>query len=175
MPKEVPDPIPFVDNTEPATYDSAAARRFLAALLSADRALKRFRAPFAGRHTPVQFYWGTFDLGYVRYSGQPAQAPKGDVILRYAMNAEEIAFGFWPGDARHPHPAFYSYTYPKPGGIDEARIEPPGAEWNADLGEFLLPYDVARQAAVPEDAVVTFLQASYDTGVRLGGWPAEYR
>ena len=175
VPKEVPDPVPFVENTVPATYDSAAARRFLAALLSADRALKRFRALFAGRHTPVQFYWGTFDLGYVRYSGRPARAPEGDVILHYAMNAEEIAFGFWPGDARYPHPAFYSYTYPKPTRIDEAVIEPAGAQWNGELGEFLLPYDLVRESAAPEDTVVAFLQASYDVGVRLADWPPELR
>ncbi|MGE5762920.1 MAG: DUF5996 family protein [Mycobacterium leprae] len=175
VPKEVPDPVPFVDNTERVAYDGSAARRFLTVLLFADRALKRFRAPFAGRHTPVQFYWGTFDLGYVRYSGQPARAPEGDVILHYAMNAEEIAFGFWPGDTRYPRPAFYSYTYPRPGGIDEAPIAPAGAAWNSDLGEFLLPYDVARHATAPEEAVLAFLQASYDAGVRLGGWPPEFR
>src|SRR5205823_5865225 len=106
-PQEVPDPIPFPEDDR-AAYDPVWVPRFHVALTSVERVLQRFRASFRGRHTRVQFFWGTFDLNYVRFSGRPATpAPGAGVISRPSMDAEQFFCGFWPGDERKPEPAFF--------------------------------------------------------------------
>ena len=75
MPVEVPNPIPFTEDTIHASYDTEYVNRFWRVLVHIDSALKLHRAPFRRRHTPVQFFWGTFDLAYARFSGRPATPP----------------------------------------------------------------------------------------------------
>jgi Family of unknown function (DUF5996) len=170
-PSEVSDPIPFPEDTVHATYDRVSVNRFFRVLARVDAVLKRDRAEFRGRVSPVAFYWGTFDLAYSRYSGRPADPPAGcDVIYRFAMDAETIELGFWPGDERFPEPAFYSFTYPRPAGFERASVEPRRAIWSDDLGEFLLRYDDVRRAAVPENAILDFLRSTYRAGATLAGW-----
>ena len=118
-PSEVPNPIPFPEDVEHTSYDPEPVTRFWRALVSVDAVLKEHRARFLGRVSPVQFFWGTFDLAYTRFSGRPAEPPPdADVIMRNSANAEEACAGFWPGDERFPEPAFFAYTYPRPPGIE---------------------------------------------------------
>jgi hypothetical protein len=161
-PSEVPDPIPFPDDTTHASYEPEWANRFWRTLVSVDSVMKEHRARFLGRVSPVHFFWGTFDLAYTRFSGRPAEPPPGaDVIMRSAANAEEMCSGFWPGDARLSEPAFFSYAHPAPPGIESR-----AANWNTELGEFVLPYEAVRTAGDPRRALLDFLDSTY----RAAGW-----
>ena len=73
--------------------------------------------------------------------------------------------GFWPGNARHPRPTFYAYTYPKHDGIEK---EVPG--WSSELGEFALPYDDVRTSPSPREAILKFFESTYEAGARLAKW-----
>lgn len=170
MPQEVPDPIRFTQDRRHATYDPEYANRFLRILSQVDAVFKEHRAPFRGRHTLVQFFWGSFDLAYARYSGRPATPPSTDVIMRSAMDAEEVCAGFWPGDDRFPEPAFWCYAYPKPAGVEQLVIKPSGAAWNPKLGEFILRYDDMRAQASPRKALLEFLSSTFDGYAKLARW-----
>jgi len=171
MPVEVPNPIRCTDDRVHATYDPRAVNRFWTVLVRIATVFSEYRASFRGRHTPVQFFWGSFDLAYARFSGQPAGAPpNADRMTRIAMDAQEISAGFWPGDQRYPEPAVYCYAYPKPTGIESSKIRPAAAFWSDQLGEFLLPYEDIRSAPSPREALLDFLISTYDAGTKLAGW-----
>ncbi|MDQ2818503.1 MAG: DUF5996 family protein [Candidatus Eremiobacteraeota bacterium] len=170
MPQEIASPIPFTDDRVHAAYDAEYVNRFWRILSQVDAVFKEHRAPFRGRQTVVQFFWGSFDLAYARFSGRPAQAPSGNVIMRKGMDAEEIAAGFWPGDDRFPEPAFWSYAYPKPAGVEKAKIGPQAAAWNAEMGEFMLRYEDVRSSESPRAAILEFLSSTYEACAALAGW-----
>ena len=73
-----------------------------------------FRAPYRGRSTPVNAWWGSFDLAVSLFSGRPPSRRRDDFIMRNAMDAQEVAVGWWPGDAPL-----------RAGGV--LRLRPPGA------------------------------------------------
>jgi Family of unknown function (DUF5996) len=165
LPSEVPDPIPFPTDTVHKSYDREAVTRFWRALSSVDIVLKAHRAQFRGKVSPVQFFWGSFDLAYTRYSGRLLEPPAdADVITRYSHDAEQICAGFWPGNATVPEAAFFAYTFPSPAGIEGT------AGWRTDLGEFLLPYDSVRTADDPRAALLDFLETTYRAGAELAHW-----
>jgi hypothetical protein len=175
-PCEIPDAIPFERDTIHDQYDGEAAARFWRALLQADRVFKEFRARFLGKCSPVHFFWGSFDLAVTRFSGRPAPRHPGgipnlpDWVTREAYSHEVSSAGFWPGGGGAEQACFYSYAYPGPAGFAEAIVSPPGAGWSTSLGEFLLPYDAVREAASPDEALLEFLQSSYEAAARLAGW-----
>jgi hypothetical protein len=171
VPVEVTDRIPFDQDIVHRAYDPIYARRFAQVLLQADAAMKEHRAPFRLRHTRVQFFFGSFDLAYARFSGRPAQPPSNDVIMRNAMDAEEICTGFWPGDDRFPEPAFWCYGYPKPPGAETARVGPAAGGWNAQMGEYVLPYADVRSASDPRAVLREFFTSTYDALAKLAQWP----
>ena len=171
MPQEVPDPIPFERDTVHAAYEPAWANRFWRVLTLVDAAFIEHRAPFRRRHTPVHLFWGSFDLAYTRYSGVKAEPPpNAPWLLRTSMDAQEISVGFWPGYDKYPDPAFYCYGYPKPAGIEDLSLRPRAAAWNADLGEFILPYEDVRTSASPHATILEFLSSSYDAIAKLAAW-----
>ena len=164
-------PIGFAEDRAHHTYDPEAVQRYFRVLSGVDRVFRRHRARFRGRTTPVHFFWGSFDLAVTRYSGRPATPPPGaGTIMRHSEDAEQICVGWWPGDQRLPEPAFFAYGYPKPAGIEEARIGPDGAAWNDAIGEFLLPYEAVRGAASPEGAITEFLETTYDAAAARMAW-----
>src|SRR5581483_2866664 len=147
VPSDVPDGIPFPEDALHKSYEPEQANRFWRVLVCVDRVLKEHRSRFAGKASPVQLWWGSFDLAYSRWA-----------------EGSESAAGFWPGDARHPLPAFYAYTTPKPDGIEGARVEPAGTAWSVELGEFLLPYDDVRTAVDPRESLLAFLDSTWAAG-----------
>ena len=174
VPSEVPDPIPFPDDRTHDTYEPEHVARFHRALSTIDLVMKEHRAGFRGRTTPVQFFWGTFDLAHTRYSGRPATpVPGADVITRFSEDAEEICAGWWPGDARTTHASFYAYAYPAPTGIGAIPVEPADAAWDESTGLFLLPYEATRSAADPRRALLDFLRSTYAGAAALGGWSSD--
>jgi uncharacterized protein DUF5996 len=87
-----------------------------------------------------------------------------------SYDAEQISAGFWPGDERFPEPAFFSYAYPRPDGIESASVAPEAASWQEDLGLFVLRYDDVRAATAPDDELLTFFSSTYDAAAGLMGW-----
>jgi hypothetical protein len=175
MPVEIPDPIPFEADHEHAAYDADYANRFWRALVQADRVFTIFRGRFCGKASPVHFFWGSFDLAVTRFSGRPAPVHPGapnvaDCVTREAYSHEVSSCGFWPGGPGSPEPTFYAYAYPAPDGFARASAGPDGAFFSANLGEFLLPYDVVRQATAPDDVLLQFLQSTYEAAADLGRW-----
>jgi hypothetical protein len=141
-------------------------------LVQADRVFKEFRAHFIGKCSPVHFFWGSFDLAVTRFSGRRApERADADVITREAYSHEVISHGFWPGSAAFPQPAFYSYTAPEPAGLKDEPVRPAAAYYSAEMKEFLLSYDDARQATAPDAALLDFLQSTYEAGAKRAGWP----
>ena len=175
-PNEVLDPVPFVDDREPRPYDAQAVTRFFHAAVAVDRVLKRFRAGFMGKVSPVHLFWGSFDMAVTRFSGRRAPLHPGgipalpDPIAREAYSHEVSSAGFWPGGAGVEEAMFYSYAYPAPEGFAAARVEPEAAHYDERLGEFLLPYEAVRKAADPEAMLMRFLDSTYRAAADLGGW-----
>ena len=171
IPSEVSDPIPFAEDTVHATYEPEWANRFWRVLSQVDLVVKEHRSRYRGRHSPVHFFWGSFDLAYSRYSGRPATPPPGSgIIERLGGDAEQVCCGFWPGHSRFPQAAFFSYTYPKPAGIEQQPIEPGEASWSPELGEFALLYEDVRNSASPREAMLRFFESTYAAGARQASW-----
>jgi hypothetical protein len=176
-PVEVVDPIPFDEDDRHATYDGTQAQRYWHVLRQIEMIFTEFRARFTGKCSPVQFYWGAFDLSTTRYSGRPAEPPPdANPITRLSFTAEQSELGFWPGGSwingtRIEQPIFFSYTYPEPPGFAEQPVAPKGAGYDSALGEFVLRYDDVRQAADPSRAILDFAQSTFEAGARLQRWP----
>lgn len=175
-PNEMPDPIPFREDTVHASYDPEYAQRFWRVLLQADRLFKRFRTGFLGKCSPVHLFWGSFDLAVTRFSGRRAPLHPGgipglpDDVCREAYSHEVSSAGFWPGGGPTDFAAFYSYAYPAPKGFREHPVKPAEAFFHEQAGEFILPYDAVRTAAAPDRTVLDFLQSTYEAAANTGGW-----
>ena len=175
-PNEVDPAIPFEENETDAAYDPEYANRFWRVLLQSDRVFKEFRSDFCGKCSPVHFFWGSFDLAVTRFSGRPApQHPGGvphlpDAITREAYSQEVSSLGFWPGNEMMPEPIFYSYAYPAPDGFSEATVRPAFASYNAQLKEFVLPYEQMRTSESPDASLLAFARSTYDAASTLGNW-----
>jgi hypothetical protein len=175
-PSEMPDALPFAEDHAERPYDADAARDFWRALIRITRALGEFRTGFLGKASPTHFFWGSFDLASTRFSGRDAPRHPGgmpglpDAVACEAYSHEESSVGFWPGSDAYPRASFYAYAYPAPPGYADARVEPAEAEFNTDLGEFLLSYDAVRTAADPDAALLAFCRSTYDSAADLGGW-----
>jgi hypothetical protein len=175
LPNEIPDPIPFEQDTTHTSYDGEAAQRFWRVLLQSDRVFKEFRSHFCGKVSPVHFFWGSFDLAVTRFSGRTAPEHPGGVpnlpddVAKEAYNQEVSSAGFWPG-AGLGYPAFYSYAYPTPEGFKDAPVKPDTAFFHEGLGEFILPYDAVRTAEDPDQALLSFLHSTYEAAADLAQW-----
>ena len=175
-PVEVPDPVPFDKDDRHATYDRRYAERYWHVLRRVESVLAAFRARFTGKASPVQFYWGSFDLATTRYSGRPAvPPPDSNIITRLTYTAEQSTVGFWPGGTslsggRVEHPLFFSYTYPGPVGFRDQPVAPSAARFDPDLGEFVLSYEDVRRSADPRQAILDFAESTYEAGARLQHW-----
>jgi hypothetical protein len=169
-PQEVAWTVPLDEDYEHASYDRDQVRDYFAAATQAALALAAYRAPFRGRSTPVNAWWGSFDLAVSLFSGAPAAPPADDFIMRNAMDAQEVAIGWWPGDARHPEAAFYAYAHPAPKGHDESAVAPAAARWNPTLGEFILRWDDIRADPDPRAMAVEFARSAFRHLCTLCGW-----
>ena len=170
MPVEIPNPIRFDQDTIHRHYDRDPVERFWAILQACDGVLTDLRCSFVGKCSPVHFFWGSFDLAVTRFSGRTAPPREGPAFMREAYSHEVISHGFWPGNDMMPEPVFYAYGAPEPAGFKEAAIEPTGAYYYHEMGEFLLPYESVRTSPDPALAIRRFVETTYAAGARLGGW-----
>jgi len=165
QPEEFDDTTPHDQDHHHASYDKESVERFRRALISVDRTFKEFRARFQGKSSPVQFFWGSFDLAVSRFCGKPAPPrPGADHMNAIAYSHETISCGWWPGDRRYRRAAFYAYAVPQPEGLEKQ------PHWNAQLGEFILNYGEVLSADSPHDAVLDFCEKTYGAAANLRGW-----
>jgi hypothetical protein len=169
-PQEVPWSVPLDADDEHATYDPAAVAAYFAAATQAALVLAAFRAPYRGRSTRVNAWWGSFDLAVSLFSGEPADPPSDDFIMRNSMDAQEVAIGWWPGDARLGKPAFYAYTHPAPPDFADAQLEPAAARWDAALGLYVLEHDDVAAAPDPHEAALAFLRSAFQHACAVCRW-----
>ena len=171
VPQELPDAIPFDQDTTHQSYDADAVERWWRILQSTSQVMEEQRRWFTGKASPVLFYWGSFDLALARYNGIPCAPPKGGgYLFRVAECETNWTAGFWPGSGAAPYSAFYAYAYPQPAGIENAAVHPGRAYWSGEMREFLLPYEDVRTAPDPGAALRTFLQSTYEAAADLSGW-----
>jgi len=169
-PQETPWTTPLDEDDEHATYDATQVETYFAAATQAALVLAALRAPYRGRSTPVNAWWGTFDLAVSLFSGKPVDPPSSGFIMRNSANAQQIEVGWWPGDARYPRAAFFAYAFPAPVGLDTATLSPPAARWNADLEEYVLDWDDVRGAPDPRRAAIDFGLSAIRHARVVCGW-----
>jgi hypothetical protein len=178
MPVEVPDPIPFDQDTTHASYDPEYVGRLWRILISTEEVFKVFRSRFIGKSSPVHFFWGAFDLAVTRFSGRRAPErndpdPVLRKIMREAYSHEVISAGWWPGGGPVADAAFYAYAAPEPPGFAQQAVRPQKAFYSRELGEFLLMYEDVRKASSPTTVLLDFLESTYEAGATLGKWDRE--
>jgi Family of unknown function (DUF5996) len=169
MPQEVPWSVRLDEDTEHARYEVSRVESYFAAATRAALVLAAFRAPFRGRSTPVNAWWGSFDVAVNLFSGSPADPPADDFIMRNSMDAQEIAVGWWPGDARYGKAAFYAYAHPAPEGFADAELPPP-ARWEAELGEYLLDWEDVCASADPFTVGLGFAHSAFRHACEVCQW-----
>lgn len=179
MPNELPDAIPFDTDEVHSSYDRESANTYWRVLAQTSRVFEDFRARFIGKCSPVHYFWGSADLAVTRFSGRTAPPHPGGVpnlpdwVAREAYSHEVSSAGFWAGNDQNPEAVFYSYAYPEPPGYPEARVAPDAAHFSAALREFVLPYEAMRTSRAPEQALLDFLQSTYQAAADLGRWDRE--
>lgn len=175
-PVEVEPAIPFAQDTGHAAYDAEAVHRWWRATAQADRVFKQFRSRFAGKQSPVHFFWGSFDLASTRFSGRTAPRHPGgapncpDRVMVEAYSHACCSAGFWPGGGPVDEAAFYAYAYPQPPGYADQPVRPAAAYYHLAAREFILPYEAVRTAADPDATLLAFLQSTYEAAASSGGW-----
>jgi Family of unknown function (DUF5996) len=172
-PQEVAWTVPLDEDEEHARYDSGQVEQYFAAATRAALVLARFRAPYRGRSTPVNAWWGSFDLAVSLFSGSPADPPSSDFIMRNAMDSQEVAIGWWPGDPRYETAAFYAYLHPVPEGFADATLSPPAAHWDSELGEFVLDWEQVCAADDPHGVGVEFARSAFMHACSMCDWAPE--
>ena len=167
-PQEVSWTVPLDEDDEHASYDTGQVTSYFTAATQAALVLAAFRAPYRGRSTPVNAWWGSFDLAVNLFSGRPADPPSNDYLFRNAMDSEEVAVGWWPGDGRYGKAAFYAYAHPAREGFAGALIPP--ARWDATLGEYILDWDDVRSSSDPRAVALDFAHAVFRHACSVCGW-----
>jgi Family of unknown function (DUF5996) len=169
-PQEVPWSVALDEDDEHARYDPEQVSAYFAAATRAALVLAEFRAPFRGRSTPVNAWWGSFDLAVSLFSGLPADPPSDDFIMRNAMDSQEVAIGWWPGDPRYGKAAFYAYAHPAPEGFAAATLAPAAARWDAALGEYILDWDDVRTSPDPHALALEFAHSAFRHACAVCDW-----
>jgi hypothetical protein len=169
-PQEVSWTVPLDEDDEHGSYDPAQVETYFDAATRAALVFAEFRAPYRGRSTRVNAWWGGFDLAVNLFSGSPADPPSDDFIMRNSMDAQEVAIGWWPGDARYSRAAFYAYAHPAPEGFADGDVSPDTARWEPEMGLFVLDWDDARAASDPHAAALEFARSAFHHACVVCDW-----
>jgi hypothetical protein len=169
-PQEVAWKVPLDEDDQHATYDADQVATYFEAATHAALVLAEFRAPFRGRSTPVNAWWGTFDLVVSFFSGRPADPPSDDFIMRNGGDAEQVGIGWWPGDPNHERAAFYALAYPAPDGFGDADLSPSAARWDAQLGEYVLDWGEIRESPDPHALALEFARSAFRHACAVCEW-----
>jgi Family of unknown function (DUF5996) len=169
-PQEVPWSTPLDQDEAHAHYDPDQVATYHEAATRAALILAEFRAPFRGRQTPVNAWWGSFDLAVSLFSGQPAEPPANDFIMRNSMDAQEVAVGWWPGDRNYGKAAFYAYAHPAPDSFSDGAVSPAAARWDTNLGQYILDWDDVRESADPHATALEFFRSVFAHACTVCEW-----
>jgi hypothetical protein len=169
-PQEVSWSARLNEDEEHKTYDSSQVASYFAAATRAALVLAEIRAPYRGRCSPVNAWWGTFDLAVSLYSGREVEAPAQGFIMRNAGSAQQIEVGWWPGDAWYPKPAFFGFASPAPDRFAGGELAPASGRWDDALGEFVLDWDEVIASADPHSVAVEFGRAVVAHACLLCAW-----
>jgi hypothetical protein len=169
-PQEVWWSVPLDEDSEHSGYDADAVAAYFSAATRAALVLGAYRAPYRGRSTPVNAWWGSLDLAVSLFSGVPAQPPSDDFIMRNAMSAQEVAIGWWPGDPKHGKAGFYAYAYPAPDGYGAGQLEPAAAQWAAALGEYVLDWNDVVDSPDPHRFALQFARSALQHSCAACDW-----
>ena len=169
-PQETSWATPLDEDDEHASYDADQVATYFAAATQAAVVLAALRAPYRGRSTPVNAWWGSFDLAVSLFSGRTADPPSNEFIMRNSATAQQIEVGWWPGDARYRRAAFFAYAFPSPDGFEAATLAPPAAHWNGDLKEYVLDWDDVRATPDPRRAAIDFGLSAIRHACQVCGW-----
>jgi hypothetical protein len=172
-PQEVSWTVPLDEDSEHARYDRDMVAAYFEAATHAALILSAYRAPYRGRSTPVNAWWGTFDLAVSLFSGRAVEPPSDDFIMRNAGDAQQVEVGWWPGDARYGKPAFFAYAHPAPEGFAGATLSPPQARWDGALGEYILDWDDVCASPDPHAAGVAFARSAFRHACVVCEWDAD--
>lgn len=174
-PQEVTNPIAFDQDTDKRPYNAELANAWWRILVSSHRIMQRYHARFTGITPPIGLMWGTFDLRDARYVAEhvPTTGVNSGFIRRNAMNDAQVEVGWWAGNDVYPRPAYFSFMYPAPNGIEQAKIKPATAKWDPSLNEFILDYDDVRTSKHPEDDLLAFFESTYRAEAERAGWDPE--
>ena len=169
-PQETRWQVPLDEDHEHATYDTNQVVNYFDAATRAALVLAEFRAPFRGRSTPVNAWWGTFDLAVNLFSGRPVDPPSDDFIMRNGGDAQQVAIGWWPGDPNHEQAAFFASAYPAPDGFADADISPAAARWHGQLGEYVLAWEEIRESPDPHALALEFARSAFRHACAVCEW-----
>ena len=169
-PQEVPWEMTLDNDEEHAHYAPSEVANYFAAATQVALILAEFRAPYRGRSTPVNAWWGSFDLAVNMFSGREADPPSQDFIMRNAMDAQEVAFGWWPGDRNYTEAAFYAYAHPAPAGFAGATLSPGQSRWDAGLGEYILDWKDVCQSSDPRATALEFAHSAFHHACAVCDW-----
>jgi hypothetical protein len=172
-PQEVPWTVPLDEDEEHSRYDVDQVASYFAAATEAALVLAEFRAPYRGRSTPVNAWWGSFDLAVNLFSGSPADPPSDDFIMRNSMDSQEFATGWWPGDARYGKAAIFAYAHPAPPGFSDGTLSPAAVRWEAELGLFMLDWDDVSSARDPHAFALEFTRSAFLHSCEVCAWDPE--
>ncbi|HTU84196.1 MAG TPA: DUF5996 family protein [Solirubrobacteraceae bacterium] len=167
-PQEVDWSVPLDQDEEHSSYDTDHVTAYFAAATQVALVLAAFRAPYRGRSSRVNMWWGSFDLAVNLFSGRAAKPPAEDYIMRNAMDSEEVAVGWWPGDPRYPKAAFYAYMHPARDTFSDLPVAP--ARWDAKLGEYVLDWDEVRSSPDPRAVALGFAHGVFRHACTLCAW-----
>lgn len=176
-PSEIEGAIPFEADHIHKSYVPHKMENYWQALIKIYNVFTRFRTRFTGKCSPVHFFWGAFDLAVTRFSGKDAPQHPGSApnmpaaVMQEAYSKEVSSCGFWPGNEQYPHASFYAYCYPSPPAFSEQAVQPAGAFYSQEMGEFLLSYETVQQADNPEETLLAFMQSTYEAAANTGNWP----
>ena len=174
-----PDALPFAEDNAPRAYDRDSAGRLLDALSRIVPVFERFRAGFTGKASPVHFFWGSFDLAVTRFSGREAPRHPGgipglpDRITREAYSHEVSSAGFWPGGASAPpgvEPFSTATPIPNPPASAIRAMTSKARSSTPRSANMCCPMPQVRTAPDPEQALMAFLQSTYNRAADLAHW-----
>jgi hypothetical protein len=169
-PQEAPWSTPLDQDDVHSSYDSDRVASYFGAATQAALVLAAFRAPFRGRSSPVNAWWGSFDLAVNLFSGLPAEPPSDDFIMRNSMDSQEVAVGWWPGEARYRKAAFYAFAHPAPAGFADGTLSPAPARWDGALGLYVLDWDDVLASDEPRAFALEFARSAFQHACLVCGW-----